>query len=161
MIESLLILLVLFQLKHFLADYPLQRPWMLGKFKEGWGFVPPLLAHVSVHGLLTYLIVRFWTGDVRMGFCLAALDMTIHFMMDRLKAGPRYMGRWKPLNAEQMARATKFAWKRDIPDLYGPLYVGRFYGAQLRGNTLFWWSLGLDQMVHHLTHYLIIYLLLS
>jgi hypothetical protein len=31
-----------------------------------------------------------------------------------------------------------------------------------QGNTLFWWSLGVaDQMAHHLTHYLIIWLLLD
>jgi hypothetical protein len=30
---------------------------------------------------------------------------------------------------------------------------------QFKGNKYFWFALGLDQMIHHLTHYLIIYLL--
>ena len=32
---------------------------------------------------------------------------------------------------------------------------------KLRSNVYFWWALGLDQGVHHLTHYLIIYLVVS
>lgn len=57
MTEILLVffLLGMFQIKHFVADYPLQIPYMLGKMKEtGWFF--PLLSHVSVHGLITGMI---------------------------------------------------------------------------------------------------------
>lgn len=32
--------------------------------------------------------------------------------------------------------------------------------TKLQSNKFFWWSLGLDQMVHHLTHYIIIYLII-
>jgi len=28
-------------------------------------------------------------------------------------------------------------------------------------NKFFWWSLGVDQMAHHLTHYFIIYMILK
>lgn len=27
---------------------------------------------------------------------------------------------------------------------------------RIKSNTYFWWALGLDQMVHHLTHYVFI-----
>lgn len=122
MVAEILILLVVFQVKHFLADYPLQNRYMLGKFLPGWAFFFPLLSHVMVHGLFTFFIVLAWTGDDMLAMMLASLDGLVHFLMDRLKAGPRYLGRWK----------------HDSP--------------------FFWWALGLDQMVHHLTHYLIIWI---
>lgn len=49
-------LLIAFQVKHFLADYPLQNRYMLGKFKDGWAFFWPLMAHAAVHGFGTFLI---------------------------------------------------------------------------------------------------------
>ena len=138
------LLLVIFQLKHFLADYPLQRPWMLGKFKPGIGFVLPLAAHCFVHGLLTWCIVgiayawRHGEQGYATSISLAVFDFCAHFVMDRVKASPKLMGRWKPLTAETYPTATK---------------------AARRSNRLFWDAIGFDQMVHHLTHYVIIWVL--
>jgi Protein of unknown function (DUF3307) len=127
-------LILIYQVKHFVADYPLQGRYMLGKFLPGWGFVLPLLAHVAVHGAFTLAITSFLVG----WWCipLALFDATIHFLMDRAKASKRYLGRFKPLTAETYPTATP---------------------AQLKSNTYFWWSLGLDQMIHHLTHYAVIF----
>jgi hypothetical protein len=119
------VLLVVYQLKHFLADYPLQGTYMLGKFKlHGW--VRPLAAHAGVHGLLTLAIALLFIGKKSffVPVALAVFDFTIHFTMDRIKASPNMLGRFK--------------------DFY---------------DKRFWWSLGFDQMVHHLTHYTIIYVL--
>jgi hypothetical protein len=138
MLERVMLLACLYQLKHFVADYPLQaNRYMLGKFRDDWGFVGPLLAHVAVHGGLTALITVWLVGP----WCLAlaVLDATIHFGMDRLKAGRRYLGRFKPLTAETGPTATPRQW---------------------RENNYFWWAVGFDQMVHHMTHYAIIYLCL-
>ncbi len=123
--EKLFVLLIAFQLKHFLADFPLQGKYMLGKFKADWSFFWPLFSHCSVHACFTLLICSFFT-DIKTAFLLAVMDLIIHFTMDRIKAGPKYLGRFK-----------------DVMD------------------KKFWWSLGFDQMVHHLTHYLIIYLILT
>ncbi len=125
--------LVAFQVKHFVADYPLQGRYMLGKFRQDWGFVTPLLAHVGVHAVGTFLITC-WFGVVQ-ALCLALFDAVIHFTMDRLKASKSYLGRFKPLTADTAPTATSEQW---------------------RSNTFFWWSLGLDQAVHHLTHYAVI-----
>lgn len=127
-------LLLAFQAKHWLADYPLQGRFMLGKFRDDWGFVLPLLAHVGVHALGTFLIVfRF---GVAQALTLAAFDATVHFMMDRAKASKRYLGRYKPLTSETAPTATEAQW---------------------RSNNRFWWAVGFDQGVHHLTHYAIIF----
>ena len=96
---------------------------MLKKALPGWNFLLPLTLHCSVHAVITFLItavvnIKFWW--------LALLDFAIHFTMDRIKSGPRYLGRYND---------------RDRPG--------------------FWNALGLDQMVHHLTHYYIIYMLVT
>jgi hypothetical protein len=129
-----LYLVIIYQLKHFLADYPLQRRYMLGKFRPDWGFVMPLLAHVGVHGVMTFIITVGFVGW--QAIPLTLFDMTIHFFMDRIKASAKYLGRYKPLTAETAPKATPEQWQ---------------------SNDHFWWSLGLDQMVHHLTHYAIIW----
>lgn len=131
-------LLLAFQVKHFLADYPLQRRFMLGKFKNGWDFVIPLLAHVGVHAAFTFLIACQF-GVVKAAWC-ALFDAVVHFIMDRIKASKKYLGRFKPLTAVTAPTATPDQW---------------------RSNDYFWWSLGLDQAVHHLTHYAIIWYIVT
>jgi hypothetical protein len=134
---TVFVLLVLFQLKHFFADYPLQTKYMLGKFKD-FGWEKPLLAHVGVHALFTFLITCYF--GVFHAVCFAGIDATIHFVMDRFKADRRYLGRFKSLTEETAPTATKEQW---------------------RSNNYFWWSLGFDQMIHHLTHYFIIFWLVT
>jgi hypothetical protein len=132
--EKIFILLVIFQLKHFVADYPLQNAFMLGKFKDGWAFALPLAAHAGVHALFTFCIAFSVTNRSLLSALLALADFVIHFMMDRIKAGKKYLGRFKPLTAEKFPTASK---------------------EEKRQNEFFWWSLGFDQMIHHLTHYAI------
>jgi hypothetical protein len=153
---AVFVLLVLFQLKHWLADYPLQRPWMLGKFKDK-GWVLPLAAHAAVHGFFTWLIVCWFTTHAWLVALVVGLDVVLHFTMDRFKAGSKWMGRWKPLTGDQYTamRAVLAGKTAGAPF---PLEVAK---ERLRGNTLFWWALGIDQMFHHLTHYLIIALILG
>lgn len=132
-------LLVLFQLKHFIADYPLQTPYMLGKFKSGYDWVLPLSTHCLVHAVFTFLISIYFTWDLYHSLIYSALDFFIHFLIDRIKASPNLLGRYKPLTAETYPSSTQL---------------------QRKHNSYFWYSLGLDQGVHHLTHYVIIYLIM-
>lgn len=142
-------LLVAYQVKHFVADYPLQGKFMLGKFKDGWDFLLPLLAHVGVHAAGTALICLAM-GKLELALPLALLDATIHFCMDRIKAGKKYLGRFKALSALEWVHLHS-----------NPLLTKEEIKRAERGNTFFWWALGFDQMVHHLTHYICIYLLLT
>jgi hypothetical protein len=102
-------LLVGFMLKHFLADFPLQTPYMLGKGKrEGWEL--PLLAHCSVHVGATFLILLV-AGLGWAAIPIALAEGAAHFVIDRLKAHPDLGGRWNPsqpqfwwaLGADQLA----------------------------------------------------------
>ena len=116
-------LLVAYQLKHFLCDFPLQGRYMLGKFKGGTEWILPLAAHASVHALGTLLIAL--CVKPHLAASLALLDFFAHFLMDRVKASPKMLGRYKP---DQKA---------------------------------YWLALGADQAWHHLTHYFIIYCLMT
>jgi hypothetical protein len=138
------ILLVAYQVKHFLADYPLQTPYMLRKFLPGWDFVRPLAAHAGTHAGFTFVIALAATFTRPYGLPIsvgcAALDFTVHFIVDRIKASPQMLGRFKALSAAEFKSAS---------------------APQIRANTYFWWALGWDQAMHHLTHYLIIWILLG
>jgi hypothetical protein len=132
--EKIFILLVLFELKHFVADYPLQNDYMLGKFKDGKEFVLPLTAHALVNAALTFYIAYFFVS-LELALAFALFDFAIHFTMDRMKAGKKFLGRYKALSASEFPSATT---------------------TQKWHNKFFWWSLGFDQMIHHFTHYAII-----
>jgi hypothetical protein len=140
-INQIFSLLALFQVKHFLADYLFQTHYMLGKFKSGTKWVLPLLAHSAVHALMTFILVRCFR-DWRISAELALIDLSVHFAMDRVKASPRLLGRFKALSAKEMLAIQSSS---------------RPCQEALRSNTYFWWSLGFDQMVHHMGHYYIIW----
>lgn len=102
------LLLVLFQIKHFIADFPLQREYMLKKTHDSWKFMAPLATHCGVHGLLTLAIVLPINPQL---WWLALFDFGAHFIMDRIKSGPKYFGRyndksrpgfWNALGFDQM-----------------------------------------------------------
>jgi hypothetical protein len=113
-------LLFVFQIKHWLADYKLQNRYMLGKFNADWSFFKPLAAHAGVHAAFTFAIATALVGPL-LGVSLALFDGVTHFIIDRIKAGPKYLGRYNDKN-----------------------------------TAVFWEVLGLDQMAHHMVHYIII-----
>lgn len=140
-VEKVFVLLIVFQIKHFLADYPFQTQYMLGKFRrEDW--IGPLAAHAGLHALLTLAIAFVAGGDQLL--ILAGVDFWSHFTMDRIKASPNLLGRFKPLTPSGYQIALKDGDE-----------------CKLQSNRFFWWSLGVDQMVHHLTHYGIIFALVT
>lgn len=170
----ILYLCVVFQLKHFLCDFPLQNGYMLGKFRDD-GWVKPLAAHCAVHAVGTFLTLMTigyapaaWLGTLAGGLggvkvslypgilivcCvgLSAFDFACHFVMDRVKASSRLLGRYKSLTPGQ--------YKSDLASIeYNQPHQDGYHSAKarLRSNKFFWWALGFDQMVHHFTHYAVI-----
>ena len=110
------ILLVVFQVKHFIADFPLQREYMLRKVSPRWDFILPLGMHAAVHGFLTLAVCLVVNPSL---WWLAGADFIIHFIVDRLKSGPRYFGRfndktkagfWNALGADQMLHHLTHIW---------------------------------------------------
>lgn len=119
--RDFLVLAVVFQFKHFVADFPFQLQYMLKKGnREGW--ILPLLMHASIHGLITLLLVLVVRKEL---WWLFLVDIVVHFTVDRIKASPNLLNKFTP--------ESKF----------------------------FWWTFGADQTAHHITHYFIIYTLLT
>lgn len=147
------LLLIYFQFKHFFADYPLQTPWMLKKFSKDWSFVGPLSAHCGVHAMFTALAVIF-SGRLDCWY-LPLVDFVAHFVMDRIKASPNLLGRFEALSKKEMKGILSY-----VPTLGSDGVKNRF-GEQLSSNRWFWYSLGIDQMVHHLTDLFIVWILVS
>ena len=147
-IISIFALLVIFQFKHLIADYFLQGGFMLKKFLPGWNFFLPLLAHTLVHGLFTIVIVLFYAPSL---WWLGLVDMTIHFIMDRIKAGPKYLGRFKALSAKEFKKVYDTYLHADNEESRNKAK------SRIKSNIYFWWSLGVDQMVHHLTDLFVVY----
>jgi hypothetical protein len=100
-------ILIALLVKHFIADFPLQTPYMLGKSKRN-GWAVPLLAHSAVHGAFTLAILLVAAPSL---WSLALVEVVAHFGIDRLKAHPDLGGRWNPsqpqfwwaLGADQLA----------------------------------------------------------
>lgn len=119
---TVIVLLLLFQLKHFLADYTIQMSYnsfFMRKFdNDRWIF--PLACHSVSHACFTFLISMMFTTWT-LSLLLACFDFIVHFTMDRIKASPNMMGKYK------------------------------------MDDVRYWNALGVDQMVHHLTHYVIIF----
>jgi hypothetical protein len=126
MTTTILWLFFLFELKHFICDYPLQTEYMLGKFKPYPEYLTSLFAHSLVHGAGTFITIAIVSAFVRpvatfsYAFMWAVMDVVTHFIIDRVKASPDLGGRWKS------------------------------------DNKYFWWALGADQFGHHVVQLLII-----
>ncbi len=118
-IQLVFLLLLVFQLKHFLSDYPLQNKYMLNKERADWGFLLPLMSHSLVHASITLVILLVFRAEL---WWIFLFDFSVHFIMDRIKSGPKYWGRYNNVK-----------------------------------KASFWRCFGIDQMVHHLTHYVVIY----
>lgn len=164
-LAAIIVLLVAYQIKHLICDYPLQGRYMLGKFSADpkiW--LPALAAHSGVHALGTALIVSwvfFFSKTLHTNefvfkwiILLSTFDFLVHFVMDRIKASPRLLGRFKALSAKE------YLWMNNaMHDPSEHENARKALDKLVRDNTYFWWALGFDQMVHHLTHYAIIFTL--
>ncbi len=96
-VELFLALLIIYQVKHFAADFLFQNVWMLQKSRAGWEFVLPLSTHCAIHSAFTLAIVLYVNPSL---WWLAVVDLVTHFIMDRIKAGPRYMGRFSDMRSQ-------------------------------------------------------------
>lgn len=147
-IATVLGLMFLFEIKHLLCDYYWQTDYMLGKFKlEGW--IKPLALHCAVHAVTSFwILLLWWALSGNFYWYLALFDFVCHFIMDRIKASPRMLGRYVALSKQEYSRMKEVAAK---PDAFGN--IAR---RALDENRIFWWNIGVDQFVHQLTHLAII-----
>jgi hypothetical protein len=92
--KEILVVLILFQIKHFFSDFPLQSVYMLGKGKTGLAWIMPLSAHCAVHAGLSLLIILFVNPSL---FWLVLAEFGAHFVIDRSKCLYKLpQGAWAP-----------------------------------------------------------------
>lgn len=133
---QLFLLLTIFQLKHFLADYVFQTERHLAKFLPDWRFFWPLVDHCAIHAIMTLGILTAY-GALHLWY-LVIFDFVIHFTMDRIKASPNYLGRYKSLCSHDYQHREYIRYDK--------------WNLKVKSNSRFWKSLGFDQWVHHSTH---------
>ena len=164
-INEIFALLIIFQIKHFLADYVFQTSYMLNKFKPSikeWFL--PLVAHCFVHAVFCLTIILFFAPEF---WWICGVDFLLHFLMDRIKASPHLLGRFKMLSYGEYQSAintlngevyvyNEWRWDDDELDAMSKT-VKKHAKKALRNNSLFWVFIGFDQLFHHLSHYLIIF----
>ena len=119
MTTTVLILLLVFQVKHLIADYYLQFPYMYQNKGAKTGWFKPLLDHSLVHAGLTVIILTVYLysatpntpdGLIQMAtipLMAGIFDFVTHFVTDRWKAtqgvGPDTSKFWQDLGIDQMA----------------------------------------------------------
>lgn len=108
------VLLVVFQVKHLIADYYLQFPYMYENKGKPTGWINPLLDHTIVHAGFTWVIALIFIGAVidcqltalTVSFAIALFDLATHFVTDRWKAtrktDPSQAFFWTSLGIDQM-----------------------------------------------------------
>lgn len=95
--HQLLLVSLVFLVKHFLADFLLQTTWMaLGKERAA-GWVMPLAVHAGIHAIATGLICVVFAPAL---IWFAAVDFVLHFAIDRSKA---IAGRFLQINPSRPA----------------------------------------------------------
>lgn len=85
--EKLFVLLFLFQIKHFVCDYPLQKPYQYLN-KGIYGHLGGIL-HATIHGIATFICLIFFT---KYAVILCLFDAIIHYHIDwaKVKINKKY-----------------------------------------------------------------------
>lgn len=90
---TVLILYILFRIKHFMCDFMLQTDWMaLTKGKPGKAGYQALFTHTLIHAAGTLVIVLFFAPAL---WWLAIVDFVIHSIVDRFKGLVTLKKGWK------------------------------------------------------------------
>lgn len=100
-LADVLTVYLLFRLKHFMADFLLQTPWMARGKQQPVGWAGALFAHAGVHAAGTSLIAAAFAPSL---IFLGAVDLFLHAGIDRTKAA------WSQLQPSQPA----FWWAHGI-----------------------------------------------
>lgn len=90
--QMTLIMFILLHVKHFLADFPFQTPYMLGKAKKGFAWLLPLTSHCAVHAFFSALIITLFKPQM---VWVAGIEFIAHFIIDKLKVSYKLpQGQW-------------------------------------------------------------------
>lgn len=113
-VHSLIAILVVLEIKHFICDYPFQTSRQL--LNKGTYFHPGGIFHSGLHAFFTMAAFLVATPTLALGITIVLGEFLLHYHIDWLK--------------EQIIRRAGWtATQRE-----------------------FWWAIGADQLLHHLTY---------
>jgi Protein of unknown function (DUF3307) len=81
-VRTLVLVLVAFQVKHFIADFLLQNEWTIKGKEREHDWLAPLMAHAFGHAALTLFIALVFNTAF---WWLGPVDLLIHAVIDRGK----------------------------------------------------------------------------
>lgn len=95
--SATLLLMTLLFTKHFIVDFPLQKPYQY--LNKGTYGHPGGLLHSALHGIGTYLCLAWWAPFAALA--LALFDTVIHYHVDWAKVKINKHFGWGPTTHEQ------------------------------------------------------------
>jgi len=112
--EFLIVLVLLFQFKHLLADWVWQSGWMV-RNKAAWGH-PGGLAHAAMHAVLTLPILLFAGLGVFSALAVGLVEFAVHYHTDWAKANytrsrghtPKDKSYWVWMGIDQFAHQITY-----------------------------------------------------
>jgi hypothetical protein len=103
--STVILLMLLFQLKHFVFDFLYQPPWMYknkGTYMHQGG-----LAHAGIHFLSTFVILLFFVAQP-LAAVIAFTEFVLHYHIDWGKMNLNKMLGWSPTTSENFWRLLGF-----------------------------------------------------
>lgn len=112
--NTLLILMLLFEIKHLLADFIWQSGWMVHN-KGSYGH-PGGIAHAGMHSLLTVPVLIWTPLTVLTVLAIAAAEFVLHYHIDwtkdrllhRWEQTPQQKGFWALTGLDQFAHQATY-----------------------------------------------------
>lgn len=136
-VSQLFLMLLAFEFKQFLCDYPIHPTFILKSFQTDNNRA--FLFHAGIHALLTLAIcLIFTTAEFPLALMLAGLDFFMDFALAIFRSRTGFIARFKPLDLDEFMEASRH---------------------QKVQHRLYWLFYGLDRMIHHVTYFAIIYIL--
>ena len=80
---AVLLVILILEIKHFFADYPLQTTWMVQN-KGTWGH-PAGIVHAGIHAVLTTLAFFVITPTLLIGLAIVVGEFLLHYHIDVTK----------------------------------------------------------------------------
>lgn len=120
-VQTVLMVLLLLQVKHMFADFFLQTPAMLADRSRLWH--SGRLAHVTIHAGLSLVIFVFGGAPLIFALLVCLAELITHYLIDLSKGlhsdktgdGPDTSGYWRAFGMDQLAHqityvAMVWAW---------------------------------------------------
>lgn len=157
--NSILLLISLFIVKHFIVDFLIQPSWMYlnkGKYGNVLGMV-----HSYFHGFVTFWILSWFTNwQLAVGWGL--LEAVIHYHIDWAKVNINKL-KFKKYVFGYNQNAKHFSPRTHrLAEVFAKRKLYIIEKKEWLPNTSewYWYLLGLDQFLHYMTYVLIIYLVM-